>query len=75
MTWAALEAKLREERVSVAEAASGERLQTSITLEEPHRESWSTCTAPPQGLVLASGVKILTQATIQMSLCAAAACS
>ena len=29
----------------MADAASGDRLQTSITLEEPHRESCSTCTA------------------------------
>lgn len=44
-TWAALEAKLREERVSPADAASGDRLQTSITLEDPQRESCSTCMA------------------------------
>ena len=66
MTWAALEAKLREERVSVAEAASGDRLQTSITLEDPHRESCSTCTAFPGCLSSQSGAQTLTEVIMQV---------
>ena len=45
LTWAALDAKLREDRVSPADAASGDKLQTSITFEDPHSESCSTCVA------------------------------
>lgn len=45
LTWAALVAKLRDDKVSPADAASGDRLHTSITFEDPHRESCSTCVA------------------------------
>ena len=44
-TWAALDAKLRDDRVSPAEVASGDRLHTSITFEDPHSASCSTCMA------------------------------
>ena len=50
----------------MAEAASGDRLQTSITLEDPHRESCSTCTASPGGLSSRSGAQVLTEVIMQV---------
>jgi hypothetical protein len=53
-TCAALLAKLRDERVSCVEMASGDRLQTSITLLLPHKLSWSTWEGKRRGCCLKS---------------------
>lgn len=42
-TCAAREAKFREDSVSLADCASGDRLHTSSTFEVPDSASWSTC--------------------------------